>query len=194
MPIIRALSLLINIYMLIIFIRIILTWFSWVGNSGIQDFLSKITDPYLNWFRRFSFLRIGMIDISPVAALVVLSLLNRIFFSLASSPVLTIGSILAAAIETAWSAVSFLLVVGIIILILRLIAYLTNQNTFNRFWRTVDSISQPITYRVSRIFFGDKIVHHLTGILISIGVLILCSFLGGIGVKFLSLFLAGLPF
>ena len=164
----RVLSFLVNIYMLVVMIRIILTWFHGFGTGGFQELLARITDPYLNWFHRFPVLRIGVLDLSPVVALGVLSLVHRVFSTLAYYGTITIGIILTMVLLTAWSAVSFFLGFLIIILVLRLIAYLTSQNTFGSFWRIVDTISQPVLYRINRILFKDRIVNYLTALILSI--------------------------
>jgi len=162
------LSLLLNIYMLIIFIRIILTWFPGFGNSGIINVLSGITDPYLNWFRRFSFLRLGFLDLSPIVALGVLSLVNRILAMLASYGRISIGIVLALALQAVWGAVSFIIGFLILILVLRLIAFLLRQNGSNPFWNVIEIISQPVLYRINRMFFRDRIIKLLTALLVSI--------------------------
>jgi YggT family protein len=177
---------------MIIFFRIILSWFGG-GYGRTETLLRGITDPYLNWFRRFTFLRIGNIDLSPIAGMALLSFLNMTFSRLAVSGTLSLGIILAEALRIVWSVVSFFLGFGIIILVLRLIAYLTSQNTFGRFWGAVDAISQPIVYRINRLIFGGKIIHYLTGILVSICVLLICTFIGGALARFLSNFILRLP-
>jgi YggT family protein len=61
-----------QIYLILIFVRILLTWFptiEWMNQ--IQSFLSPITDPYLNIFRSF-IPPIGGLDISPILAIIVL--------------------------------------------------------------------------------------------------------------------------
>jgi YggT family protein len=61
-----------NIYLLLIFIRILLTWFPTVEwMNQIASFLSPITDPYLNIFRSF-IPPIGGLDLSPLLAIIVL--------------------------------------------------------------------------------------------------------------------------
>ena len=189
----RVLSFLVNLYMMIIFIRIILTWFSWLGNSGFQDILARITDPYLNWFRRFQFLRVGFLDLSPIVALGVLSLVNRIFSTLARYGSITVGIILAMIVQAIWGAVSFFLGFLIIVLILRLIAYFTRQNLYTPFWRIVDTISRPVLFRINRILFRNRIVNFRNGVilsLVSLGVIyIILRFL----VSFVSVILAKLP-
>jgi YggT family protein len=181
----------VSIYMLLAVIRIILTWFS--GNVRVPDILCRITDPYLNWFRRFTFLRIGHIDISPIAALAILSVANQIFYTLAQYGTITLGIILSLVIQAVWSAVSFFIIFIIIILVLRLIALLTNRNTYSTFWRIIDSISKPILYRINRLLFKGRIVDFRAGILVSIGIMVVFYLLLMMGVSFLLELLARLP-
>ena len=187
------LNFLISIYMVLIFFRIILTWFSWSGNSGLLDILSRITDPYLNLFRRFTFLRMGFLDLSPIAAIGVLSLLNRIISILAIHKTITLGIILAMFLQIAWGLVSFILGFLIIVLVLRLIANLARQNMNSPFWRIVDTISQPVLYRINRVFFKGRIVNFATAVIISIVGLGICYIALRILVILVSGALARLP-
>jgi YggT family protein len=168
----RFLSFLLNIYMMIIFVRIILTWFSGMGTGRLQEILAVITDPYLNWFRRFDALRVGFLDLTPIVALGVLSLVNRIFTILARYGTIRIGIILAIAVEVLWGAISFFFGFLIIILILRFIAYLTRQSSANHFWRVVDMISQPVVFRINRFIFRGGIMSLGTAIALSLAVLV----------------------
>jgi len=186
--VIKALSSVLNIYMMIIFIRILLTWFSWTRSGGIQDFLARITDPYLNWFRRFSFLRIGFLDLSPIVALGVLSLVIRILSTMAFYGKISLGIILALIIQAAWGAISFILGFLIIVLIVRLIAILFRLNSDNTFWRIVETLSQPVLYRISRLIFGNRIVNMMTALIISVSALGITYLL----LRFLFAFLTGM--
>ena len=161
------LSFLVSIYMVIIFVRIMLTWFTGIASGGIQDFLAKITDPYLNWFRRFPILRMGFLDLSPIVALGVLSLVQRIFSTLAIYKTITIGIILAMVLQILWGAVSFILGFLIIMLILRLIAHFARVNTYSPFWRIIDTISQPVIFRINRILFRGRIVNFGIAVIVS---------------------------
>jgi YggT family protein len=63
-----SLSNFLNIYLAIIFVRLLLTWFpniDWM--QQIVGMLSPITDPYLNLFRFVP--PIGSIDLSPIIAI-----------------------------------------------------------------------------------------------------------------------------
>jgi len=179
--------------MMVIFVRVILTWFSWERNSAFMSFLCSITDPYLNWFRRFPFLKTGYIDFSPIAALGILSLVNRVFAILAAYGTISLGIILALVLQLFWGVVSFILGFSIIILVLRLVAQYAAKNSSNSFWRIIDGLSQPVLYRVNRLLFRSRIVSFKTGLLISIACLGAVYFILRILVAFLSGMLAKMP-
>ena len=75
-----------NVYSTIIFVYVLMSWLP-VQNyrvlSEIYDFLGKICDPYLNLFRKFIPPIGGIMDVSPIVALLVLQfgvrLLVRLF-------------------------------------------------------------------------------------------------------------------
>ena len=184
----RLLSALVNIYMMIIFVRIILTWFSWEKGGAFSNFLASITDPYLNWFRRFPFLRAGFIDFSPIAALGVLSLVNRIFGILASYGTITVGIILALLLQLVWGVISFVIGFLIVILVLRFIALIVAANNAGTFWRIIDGISRPVLYRVNRLLFKNRILNFRTCLLLTIAILVVAYLL----LKTLFFFAAGL--
>ena len=75
----------ITIYLGILFIRVLLTWFPNINWSN-QPFaaLSQITDPYLNLFRSI-IPPLGGMDFSPMLAFLALSFLQRALAPLAAS-------------------------------------------------------------------------------------------------------------
>jgi YggT family protein len=186
--------------MLVIFIRIILTWFSGVNYGRPVEFLRRITDPYLNWFRRFRFLRMANLDLSPIAALAALSVAHNIFVTLSDYGRITLGFILAMVVSVLWSAASFILLFLLIVLVLRFVAYLTRRNVYgayspiDAFWRVVDSLSRPVIYRINRIIFRNRLVRYHTGLLTSIAVLAALRFGLGFLAQAGAAFLSRLPF
>jgi YggT family protein len=190
----------VSVYMLVIFIRVMLSWFSGVNYGRPAEFLRRITDPYLNWFRRFGFLRMANLDLSPIAALAVLSVANNIFVTLSSYGRITLGFILATLVSALWSAASFVLLFLLIVLVLRFAAYLTRRNVYgsyspmDAFWRVVDSLSRPVMYRINRIIFRNRLVRYHTGLLTSIAVLAALRIGLGFLVRAGIVFLSRLPF
>lgn len=67
---------LLTIYSWAIIIRVLLSWVSPDPFNPIVQFLVRVTDPYLELFRRI-IPPIGMMDISPIIALVVLQVAQR---------------------------------------------------------------------------------------------------------------------
>ena len=180
-------------YMILVFIRILLTWFSGMNFGKLYVFLCAVCDPYLNWFRRFRIFRNGPIDFSPLLALAVLAFLNNIFFSWGQMGRVSLAFVLSMILSAVWSISSWVLGFFIVILILRMIAFLGNFNIYSPFWRFVDYIAQPVMYRISRIFFPTRITAYLFRIIFSIAVLVILAILVWSIVQFGSLLLVQLP-
>lgn len=73
----------INIYSVLLIVRILLTWFQtmeWANQ--VAGFLSPITDPYLNIFRSF-IPPIGGLDLSPILAIILLNFIGQMLAGLA---------------------------------------------------------------------------------------------------------------
>ncbi|MHA2620380.1 MAG: YggT family protein [bacterium JZ-2024 1] len=61
----------IHLYILVIVIRILMTWVPPLTGTVVYEFLQDLTDPYLNIFRRI-IPPVGMIDFSPIVAILAL--------------------------------------------------------------------------------------------------------------------------
>jgi YggT family protein len=183
-----------GIYMLLIFIRVMLSWFNAASLGRPVELLARFTDPYLNWWRRIPALRTGFIDLSPIAAMAALSLVQTACGIAVRYGRLTLGILAAIIVQAVWSVLSFVLGFFIIVLVLRLIAYLSNQNIYSAFWRIVDSISQPVLYRITRIFYRRRLINYLAGILLSLGVLAVLEVGGYFLVPWVLQALMRLPF
>jgi YggT family protein len=80
---------LILVYLILIFIRIVLTWIPRIPYnpvlSAVIKFVTDVTDPYLNLFRRILppvRLGPGAIDLSPIVATFVLIIIRGILVGL----------------------------------------------------------------------------------------------------------------
>lgn len=71
--ILKALLLVIQIYSWALIVYILLTWFPGARESAVGDFLARICEPYLEPFRRV-IPPLGVIDISPIVAIIALKL------------------------------------------------------------------------------------------------------------------------
>jgi YggT family protein len=173
--------------------RILLTWFGGVNFGKAGEILCAITNPYLRLFRRPGLQIGGFLDISPIVAMAVLSVLNSVFARLANFGSVSIGIILALLLGALWSAAAFILGFIVIILALRLFAFLTNRNTFSSFWRVIDAISSPVIHKTSRIFFSDRNADFKTEIIVALAVFGGVWLGGGVIIRIASFILARLP-
>jgi YggT family protein len=192
--IMNVLGSLVGFYMLLILIRVMISWFGGASLGRPVEILTRITDPYLDWWRRFPIFKTGFIDLSPIAGMAALSLVQTICNTTARYGRMTLGVLLAIALQAAWSVISFALGFFIIVLLLRLFAYLTNRNIYSTFWRIIDSISQPVLYRITRIFYRRRLINYLAGVLLSTGVLAVLAVGGGFLVRLLTNMFLRLPF
>jgi YggT family protein len=81
MPTITALvSLLFRVYSILILIRVLLTWVSVPYHPAVR-ILHQVTDPVILPLRRLIPPVGGTVDVSPIAALILLEILHRIVVS-----------------------------------------------------------------------------------------------------------------
>jgi YggT family protein len=78
-------STLITVYIVLIFIRILMGWFTRIPYYRWLDvflrFVTEVTDPYLRIFRRFV-PPLGPLDLSPMVAIFVLFIVRSVLVSL----------------------------------------------------------------------------------------------------------------
>lgn len=70
-----------QVYSWLMIARILLSWVRHDPRNPIIRFIYEITEPFLGLFRRI-IPPIGMIDVSPIAAFIVLDLIRRFVLSL----------------------------------------------------------------------------------------------------------------
>ena len=121
MQILQIVYAIIIVYVLVLSLRIILGWFVPQTLGRAWEILAKITDPYLDIFRRIRFLRGGVFDFSPIAAVLVLVLAADLIGQLVNWGRITVGFFLASAFAAAWSGARFLLILFLIVAVLRVI-------------------------------------------------------------------------
>lgn len=190
----RILGGILSLYMILIFVRVLLTWFSGVYYGRPYEIIRSLTDPYLNYFRRFRFLQAGNVDFSPIAGLLVLVILMNILNRLAVYGTISVGLVLAIILNSVWSAVSFLITLFIVLIVIRFVAGLIRANTVNPFIRTVDMIITPLLNYVHNTFFKRRFLTLQTGLAISGASLLVVSIAGNFIVYHLARLFQSLPF
>jgi YggT family protein len=78
---VRTLTILFQIYTLMLFARIISSWIPELQGTRFMQFIAFYTDPYLNLFRRI-IPPLGMIDISPIFAFLALEFIRYLILGM----------------------------------------------------------------------------------------------------------------
>ncbi len=177
--IMRVVTAALSFYMLLIMFRILLTWFQGPSFGRPLELLKSVTDPYLNWFRRFHFLRVGSFDFSVIVGIIVLSILTSITSRLAVAATVTFGFVLALIIVRVASAVSFFLVLFLIMALVRLIGGAIRVNTSGRFWITLDHLLEPVVHKIILSLAHGRFVSYRNALLLFCALLALALFVGG---------------
>lgn len=181
-------------YMLLIFIRIIITWFGGSDFGKPYQILSSVTDPYLNYFRRFSFLKFGMMDFSPIAGILFLVIMLDILNTIASLGSITVGLILSIILTAVWSAVNFLITFFIILTLIRLVTGALNATKQSPLMTTLETILTPLTNLVYHKIFKNSNITYMTCLAVTGGLLIIVLLTGNTIMNYLAGVLVQLSF
>ncbi len=190
----RILAAATSAYMFAVFLRVMLTWFNSQTLGRPYEVLAKATDPYLDWFRRFPALRTGRFDFTPVAALAALALINNVFMTIAFYGRISVGIILSMLLSAAWSAVSFILIFFVIVLVLRLFVFSQRPNSIMPFRQVLESITQPVLDISTKTFYRDRYISPQKAIVTAALVLLGGRVVGGFLVRFIGGLISRLPF
>jgi YggT family protein len=192
--IMRFISTAISIYMLIIFIRIVMTWVQGASYGRAMHIIASITDPYLNLFRGIRFLQVGYVDFSPIVAIITLSIVSNITTQIAYAGTVTVGLVLAFTLSAVASAVFFFITIFVVITLIRLVGIWLGANSTGRFWITLDRILQPLTFRMLERFGRSESLTYPQALMAFAAVLIIVLILGRFLVSHAVGALAQIPF
>ena len=170
---------LINVYLFLCFIKILLSWVPSAAYSSFGRMLSSICDPYLNWFRRFRFTRIGMVDFSPVLSLGILSIAAQLITSLLATGTISFWGLCISIIQLIWSFIGFILNLLIIFLIVRLVYDIFGSSNSSPFWYNLDRLLNPVIAKVTG-FFPQKPLQYRSRLILTIVLILLLRIALGI--------------
>lgn len=169
---------LINAYLFLCFIKILLSWVPSAAYSSFGRVLSSICDPYLNWFKRFKFTRIGMVDFSPILSLGLLSLAAQLITSILSTGTISLWGLCVGIIQLIWSFIGFMLNMLIIFLIVRLVYDIFGSSNSSPFWYNLDRLLNPVIAKTTGLFQQKPLQYRSRLILTIILILLLRIALG----------------
>ena len=148
----RFLTAIIYFYILLLSLRIILSWFQGSVSGRPWELLIRVTDPYLSLFSRLRFLRHGMFDFTPLAAILTLVIVLRIIDSIGRFGKISLGIFLGVVTSAIWSATAFLIVLFLILAVVRAILLAVSTARASRLTGALGFMVEPAVSLVRRIF------------------------------------------
>ena len=176
----QIVSALIMVYVLLIMLRVIISWLPGGGSEGtmkIRSLVMKLTDPYMNRFQGFSRLRFGMFDFSPVLGIMILFFMLFVTQRLASGDFPSLRELLIWLTAMVWGIIAFLVTLAAALMLIRLVSLYTVKG--RPMW--TDRLDSFLFPRVSRIlgFFTNRTVSYR--IALGVSALVLLVFCFGVG-------------
>ena len=141
----------ISLYTLLCFIYILMSWFPGARFTKFGHIMSSICDPYMNLFRKMSFLRIGNIDFSPIVSIGLLSLASAILAGIQRTGRIFLGGILGTVLSSLWGIASSIFGIFAILIFIRWIVLLINKGrtSYESGWNQIDMILNKMTYKIA---------------------------------------------
>lgn len=191
--VLRILNGVLIVYLMILSIRIILTWFkgSFQGKAG--ELLKQATDPYLEIFSRITFLKQGMFDFTPLAGILVLVVALDLVNVLLVYERITIGLLFASIISALWGGLSFILLLFLVLGVVQIVSVLFSRNSESPLLRMIKLMFQPIIDLVARFLRPRRELSYNQYLYISLGLIFFIRLLGGIVLRRLIELLYTLP-
>ena len=184
-----------SLYTLLCFIYILMSWFPGARFTKFGHFMTTICEPYMNLFRKMSFLRIGNIDFSPIVSIGLLSLASAILAGIQRTGRIFFGGILGTVLNSLWGIASSILGIFPLLILIRWILLLINKGrtSYDSGWNQVDMILNKMTYKIAGTF-SKKTMSYQTSLLLSWIILLVSLVVGHILIDILVSLCYKMPF
>lgn len=177
---------------MLIVVDIILKWI-YTGPKGRGTrMISQLTDPFLNFFRRLRISRIGYIDLSPLLAVLTLSIINQILGRVRELGSITFWAVIAIIISSIWNVIMTLLFAVLVVAIIRYLFLMFTTNKMNSFANACDAFFIPLSSRIASVFIKNSSSSYQLNLIISIIVVTVILTVGSFGITYLTNLLMGM--
>ena len=192
MKFLEVLAFIFSLYTMLIVVDIILKWI-YTGPKGRGTrMISQLTDPFLNFFRRLRISRIGYIDLSPLLAVLTLSIINQILGRVRELGSITFWAVIAIIISSIWNVIMTLLFAVLVVAIIRYLFLMFTTNKMNSFANACDAFFIPLSSRIASVFIKNSTSSYQINLIISIIVVTVILTVGSFGITYLTNLLMGM--
>ncbi len=192
MKLLDVLAFVFSLYTMLIVVDIILKWIYPGPRGRGTRMISQLTDPFLNFFRKFKISRIGYIDLSPLLAVLTLSIINQILGRIRELGSITLPAVAAIIISSVWNVIMTLLLAVLVVAVVRYLFLLFTTNKLNSFANTCDQFFIPLSSRIASVFIKNASSSYQLNLIISIIVITVLLTAGSFGITYLTNLLLGM--
>jgi uncharacterized protein YggT (Ycf19 family) len=185
MIILLVLEKLIYIYIFIVCMRIVFSWFKPVidGKSSknvskLWHYLCLITGPYLALFKGLKRFRTNAFDFTPAIAVLVLLAASQVIGLFTVAERITFGVIIIILVLGVWEAIRLLLIFFFALCVVRFIGIFFHDGLMGKFLDVVDLALQPFTSFILRI--TNKKLSYQTILVLCLGVIAVVCIAGSL--------------
>jgi YggT family protein len=189
----RLLSALLVVYIILLSMRFLLSWFPGAASGRHWQMLVRLTDPYLNLFRGLAFLRRGFFDFTAVAAVLALVVALDLAGAAARYGRFTLGLALGTLAGALWSGISFLLILFIVLAALRLVFRLFTRRYESPLGQLLEAMVRPLVGLARGLLPRGLAAREEYLLLLAIAGLVGVHLLGGLLFRLLRAALLALP-
>lgn len=149
--ILSLLSAVITLYTILCFVDIVMSWLPGAKFTKFGRFISSLCDPYMNFFSKYGWLRIGNIDFSPIISIGILSVASSILGGIQQTGRIWFGGILSTIILMLWNVFSSILTLLFFLVLIRWIVLKVKggRTSFDSGWNQVDTLLNRFSYKVA---------------------------------------------
>ena len=187
-----------SVYSTVCLINIILSWIPAARYTRFGQFISTITDPYLNLFRNIRGMQVGTVNFSPILSIGLLSLLSSLFSQISRTGRFNLSGLLISLLGLLWQVIFGIGLVVLLLALIRLIVLIAKNGVtpYDSPWNHVDAILSPFCYKVTKPLsaISKKVFSYRTALALSVISLAIILTVTYIILRFLSYFCSMIPF
>ena len=178
-------------YSFFIWIRIFLSWVNPFPRAGsLTWYFARLVDPFLNLFRSSRF-RVGILDLSPVFAIAVLSLAQSLLKLFSIYGTLHLGWVVSLLLQYVWSyGIQIFLIFAIIIMVVMTISAFSGSFALSR----MAALADPLMRKVREVFFNRRLVRDTTLAVTTLVILIVLYIVLSYLISYLAMLSMRIPF
>lgn len=194
MKILELFASIFSLYTMLVVVNIAIKWVAPNSRSRGVRMINMFTEPYLNLIRKLKISRAGYMDLSPLIAVMFLSIINQIIGCIRELQEITLWNVLSVVLIAFWSVFQSILFFILCFAAIRYILMLfsSNKNKPNAFYNICDAFFFPVTSRFASIFFKNTSTNYPLNLVVFIIVLTVFLTAGNFGIKYLNHFILSL--